>query len=54
MNPISIALLVMKLAPELRALVVALVQAFHSGDELGARRAYEAARRLAFKAKQKP
>jgi hypothetical protein len=47
------AMLFMKLAPELRDAIVALIKALQDGDDDEARRAYEAARRVAFMARQK-
>ena len=49
----QIASLILSLAPQLRVAVKSLVQAFKSGDELDIRRAYEAAARVAFAARQK-
>jgi hypothetical protein len=45
--------LVLQLGPELRNAVVALIKAIQGDDEAEARRAYEAARRAAFIARQK-
>lgn len=53
MSALAAAMLIARLAPELRAAIVALVKALQADDEAGARRAYEAARRLAFAARQK-
>jgi hypothetical protein len=53
MTWIAFARLVWTLAPELREAIVALIKALHTGDDVEARRAYEAARRVAFAAKQK-
>jgi hypothetical protein len=50
---IALARLVWSLAPELRAAIAALIRALQSGNDAEARLAYEAARRLAFKAKQR-
>ena len=47
------ALLVGSLGPELRDAVVALIRAIRDGDDKAERRALEAARRLAFKARQR-
>ncbi len=49
----DLVLLIVDLAPELRDAVAALVRAFKSGDEAEARRAYEAARRVAFAGRQR-
>lgn len=56
MTPIgalTAASLIMRLAPELRDAIVALIKAFQGGDDEAARRAYEAAKRAAFVARQK-
>lgn len=52
-SAIQVAALVMRLAPELGRAVVALVKAVIGEDDVEARRAYEAARRAAFVARQK-
>lgn len=52
-DALSAAALVMRLGPELRTAVVALVKALQGGDDVEARRAYEAARRAAFVARQR-
>jgi hypothetical protein len=53
-SAIKAATLVFGLAPEIRNAIVALVNALTAGDDVEARRAYEAARRAAFIARQKP
>lgn len=50
---LRIARELLALAPAVRDAVKALVTAFRTGDDLAARRAYEAARRAAFAAKQR-
>lgn len=50
---LSAAMLIYRLAPELRNAIVALVQALTKGEDEAARRAYEAARRVAFSARQR-
>lgn len=50
---LSLAKLIIGLAPELRSAVVSLVKALRGDDDVAARAAYEAARRAAFKARQK-
>jgi hypothetical protein len=50
---LALARLIWSLAPELRMAVAALVEALRDGDEEQARRAYEAARRAAFIARQR-
>lgn len=45
--------LLLKLGPELRDAIVALIKALTAGDEVQARNAYEAARRAAFAARQR-
>jgi hypothetical protein len=50
---ISAAMLVYKLAPEMRDAIVTLVRALLEGDDATARRAYETARRVAFVARQR-
>ena len=52
-SALSAVLLVARLAPELRDAVVALIKALQSGDDDEARKAYEAARRAAFAARQR-
>jgi hypothetical protein len=47
------AALIMRLAPDLRDAIVALIKALQSGDDEESRRAYEAARRLSFIARQR-
>lgn len=49
----QIASLILSLAPQLRVAVRTLVQAFKTGDDLAVRRAFEAAARVAFAARQK-
>lgn len=53
MSVLSVIKLVLSLTPTLREAVVALVNALKNGDEEQARKAYEAARRAAFIARQK-
>ena len=53
MNAIAAAAFIMQLAPELRAAIVALVKALKNGNDDEARRAYEAARRASFAARQR-
>lgn len=53
MNWLALARLVWSLAPELRAAIVALIKALQGGDDEEARRAYEAAQRAAFIARQR-
>jgi hypothetical protein len=50
---LKVAREILKLAPALRDAVVALVKAFRSGGDAEARKAYEAARRAAFEARQR-
>lgn len=50
---IGIALFLYKLEPELRQAIVSLVNALRAGDDEEARKAYEAARRIAFAARQR-
>jgi hypothetical protein len=50
---VSTALFIMRLAPELRAAVEALVRALLTGDSDAERHALEAARRAAFIARQR-
>lgn len=52
-DALKVAAFVMRLGPELGRAVVALVKAVVGEDEVEARRAYEAARRAAFVARQK-
>jgi hypothetical protein len=52
-SALQVAALVMRLGPELGRAIVALVRAVIGEDEVEARRAYEAARRAAFVARQK-
>lgn len=52
-SALSAAALVVRLAPELRHAVVALIKALQGGDDVEARRAYEAARVAAFLARQR-
>lgn len=52
MSPLSIAFLVLRLAPDVRAAVAGLARALRDGDGVEARRSYEAARRAAFIARQ--
>jgi hypothetical protein len=52
-NWLAVARLIWSLAPELRGAIVALIKALQSGDETESRRAYEAARRVAFAARQR-
>lgn len=53
MSWLAVARLIWSLAPELRLAVASLVKALRDGDEEEARRAYEAARRVAFIARQR-
>lgn len=53
MNAVAIIAAILRLAPELRDAVMALIRAVQGDDEKAAREAYEAARRAAFKARQK-
>lgn len=46
-------LLVVELGPELRNAVVSLVKALKGGNDAESRQAYEAARRVAFEARQR-
>lgn len=52
-SAIKAVALVLQLGPELRDAIVALIKALQGGDEAAARRAYEAARRVAFVARQR-
>lgn len=52
-SALGAAALIMRLAPELRTAIVALIAAIQGDDDAAARRAYEAARRAAFAARQK-
>lgn len=49
----ALARLIWPLAPEFRTAIAALIKALQSGDDEESRRAYEAARRVAFMARQK-
>jgi hypothetical protein len=53
MSYLALARLLLSLAPSLRTALVALIKALQSGDEAKAFEAYEAARRVAFIARQK-
>lgn len=53
MNAVSAAALILRLAPDLRDAIVALINALKNNDEDAARQAYEAARRAAFIARQR-
>ena len=52
-SALGAAALIMRLAPDLRDAIVALINALKSGDDEEARRAYEAARHAAFIARQR-
>jgi hypothetical protein len=49
---LKIARKLLALAPAIRDAVKAMIEAFRKGDEPSARKAYEAARRAAFDARQ--
>jgi hypothetical protein len=53
MSWLALAKLCWSLAPELRGAIAALVKALQSGSAEDSRRAYEAAHRVAFAARQK-
>lgn len=50
---IELAKLLIVLAPTLRRAVLDLIRALRDGDDVASQRAYEAARRAAFVARQK-
>lgn len=54
MSAIDAAVFIYHLGPVLREAVVALVKAMQTGDDAEARKAFEAALRAAFVARQKP
>lgn len=53
MSALSLFALLMKLAPELRSAISALVKALQGDDPEAARKAFEAALRIQFVARQK-
>jgi hypothetical protein len=53
MSYLALAKLLLALTPSLRTAVAALIAALQSGDEAKAFEAYEAARRVAFLARQR-